>query len=74
MDDSARGAYSAFNGLSFHLTNLVAALGLTLYGWIGSYGMSVVIVLSGFSAYLLFRLSFKLKEEREQEAERQQVG
>ncbi|WP_391204485.1 MDR family MFS transporter [Psychrobacillus sp. L4] len=65
MNENARAAYSAFSSFSYHLTRLIGALGITLYSWIGSYGMSVVITLSGIVSFFLFRASFKLKKTQQ---------
>ncbi|PEK32370.1 MFS transporter [Bacillus pseudomycoides] len=66
MNESARGAYSAFSSISYQLCNLIGALGITLYSWIGSQGMLIVLAISGFVSFLLFRYSFKLSESKQE--------
>jgi DHA1 family multidrug resistance protein B-like MFS transporter len=63
MDESSRGSYSAFANFGGNLTQLAGALGLTIYGWIGGYGMAVVIALSGIVSFIFFHLSIKIHKD-----------
>ncbi|MDF2534798.1 MAG: emrB [Bacillales bacterium] len=64
MDESARGSYSAIGSFGGNLTQLAGAIGLTLYGWIGGYGMAAVIALCGVCSFYFFHISLKIHSEK----------
>ncbi|WP_051348712.1 MDR family MFS transporter [Peribacillus kribbensis] len=59
MEENARGAYMAINGLVFQGAKLIGAGGIILGAAVGSMGMSLVYVLCGFLSFALFSLVIK---------------
>lgn len=63
MDESVRGTYSAFSNFGNNLTQLVGALGLAKYGWIGDYVMATILAVCGLFSFMFFHYSLKAHEE-----------
>ncbi|PLT30741.1 MDR family MFS transporter [Peribacillus deserti] len=59
MEEDARGAYMALNGLVFQGAKLIGAAGIILGAAIGSWGMAAVYILCGIVAMGLFTITIK---------------
>ncbi len=63
MDKSARGSYSAVNGLVFQVCNLLGALGITLGAIIGATGIMVVMLAFGAISCLFYSISLNMSKK-----------
>ena len=60
MDENARGAYSAINGLLFQVAKMIGAICITLSAYIGRVGMLVLMLSFGILSYIFYEISFKI--------------
>ncbi|UOY91114.1 MFS transporter [Ectobacillus sp. JY-23] len=55
IEDEARGAYMAINGLVFQAAKIIGALGIILGNLIGGFGMALGYLVLGIASILLFK-------------------
>lgn len=60
MHEENRGSYSAFMNVGDNIKGLIASLCVSLYGIIGTYGMTIVMLLLALIAFVLFRISLRI--------------
>ncbi|MDF2558089.1 MAG: hypothetical protein K0R71_1917 [Bacillales bacterium] len=64
MDENARGAYSAFNGLLFQVAKMIGAISITLSVYIGRFGMLILMLSFGVLGYILHEIAFKIYSKK----------
>ncbi|WP_405054363.1 MFS transporter [Tepidibacillus marianensis] len=67
IDDQARGAYMAINGLVFQGAKMLGALGLILGSVVGGMGMAIIYLLIALLSILLFKIALQPKSSIKKE-------
>lgn len=60
MDENARGAYSAINGLLFQMAKMIGAISITISAYIGRFGMLLMMLGFGVISYIFYEIAFKV--------------
>lgn len=78
MDEENRGSYSALKNVGSNMRQLLGTLGLSLYGLIGTLGMTIVMTVILIVTLILFqkslRIHFSQKEIDYEEISRKKLG